>query len=39
MTVDAFRGEPELLYVALDFAYNCKVIVTMAPAAKGKAHT
>jgi hypothetical protein len=31
MTVKAFGGEPETLYVALDYAYHCGVAVTMAP--------
>jgi hypothetical protein len=32
MTVKAFAGEPELLYVALDYAYHSGRSVTMAPA-------
>jgi len=31
MTIKAFDGEPELLYVALDYAFNCGMTVTMAP--------
>jgi hypothetical protein len=31
MTVNAFGGEPETLYVALDYAYHSGVAVTMAP--------
>jgi hypothetical protein len=30
MTVKAFAGEPEVLYVALDYAYHSGVGVTMA---------
>lgn len=30
MSVKAFAGEPEVLYVALDYAYHCGVSVTMA---------
>lgn len=33
LTVDAFAGEPEPLYVALDYASNCGVTLTIAPAA------
>jgi hypothetical protein len=32
MTVKAFAGEPELLYVALDYAYHEGIGVTMVPA-------
>jgi hypothetical protein len=32
MTVKGFAGEPEVLYVALDYAYDRGVTVTMAPA-------
>ncbi len=32
MTVRGFAGEPEVLYVALDYAYQNGVTVTMAPA-------
>jgi hypothetical protein len=32
MTVKGFAGEPEVLYVALDYAYHNDVTVTMAPA-------
>jgi hypothetical protein len=31
MTVKAFAGEPEVLYVALDYAYHSGMTVTMAP--------
>jgi hypothetical protein len=31
MTVKAFAGEPEVLYVALDYAYHSGTSVTMAP--------
>jgi hypothetical protein len=31
MTVKAFAGEPEVLYVALDYAYHDSMTVTMAP--------
>jgi hypothetical protein len=31
MTVKAFAGEPELLYVALNYAYHADMSVTMAP--------
>jgi hypothetical protein len=31
MTVKAFAGEPEVLYVALDYAYHNGTSVTMAP--------
>jgi hypothetical protein len=31
MTVKAFAGEPELLYVALNYAYHSGMSVTMAP--------
>ncbi len=34
MTVKAFAGEPETLYVALNYAYHSGVAVTMAPAPK-----
>jgi hypothetical protein len=30
MTVGAFAGEPDVLYVALDYAYHAGVTVTMA---------
>jgi hypothetical protein len=33
MTVKAFAGEPEVLFVALDYAYDSGVAVTMAPPA------
>ncbi len=32
MTVKGFAGEPEVLYVALDYAYHSGMAVTMAPA-------
>jgi hypothetical protein len=32
MTVKGFAGEPEVLFVALDYAYHNGVTVTMAPA-------
>ncbi len=32
MTVRGFAGEPEALYVALDYAYHSDVTVTMEPA-------
>jgi hypothetical protein len=32
MTVKAFAGEPEVLYVALNYANDCGMTVTMAPA-------
>lgn len=32
LTVDAFAGEPETLYVALDYASNAGVTLTIAPA-------
>jgi hypothetical protein len=32
MTVKAFAGEPDVLYVALDYAYHSGMNVTMAPA-------
>jgi hypothetical protein len=31
MTVKAFAGEPDVLYVALDYAYHSRMTVTMAP--------
>jgi hypothetical protein len=31
MTVKAFAGEPDVLYVALDYAYHSGMAVTMAP--------
>jgi hypothetical protein len=31
MTVKAFAGEPDVLYVALDYAYHSGLTVTMAP--------
>jgi hypothetical protein len=31
MTVGAFTGEPDVLYVALDYAYHAGVTITMAP--------
>jgi hypothetical protein len=34
MTVKAFAGEPETLYVALDYAYDNGVAVTMVPRSK-----
>jgi hypothetical protein len=33
MTVRAFAGEPEVLYVALEYAYDSGMTVTMAPSA------
>jgi hypothetical protein len=35
MTVKGFAGEPEVLYVALDYAYHLGVGVTMAPGHRG----
>ena len=32
MTAEAFAGEPEVLYVALNYANDCGMTVTMAPA-------
>jgi hypothetical protein len=32
MTVKGFAGEPEALYVALDYTYHNDVTITMAPA-------
>jgi hypothetical protein len=32
MTVKAFTGEPEVLYVALDYAYHSGMTVTLASA-------
>jgi hypothetical protein len=32
MTIKAFAGEPDVLYVALDYAYHSGMSVTMAPA-------
>jgi hypothetical protein len=34
MTIKAFAGEPEVVYVALEYAYHGGMTVTMAPAAK-----
>lgn len=31
MTVKAFAGEPDVLYVTLDYAYHSGMAVTMAP--------
>ena len=31
MTVKAFAGEPDVLYVALDYAYHSGMTVRMAP--------
>jgi hypothetical protein len=31
MTIKAFAGEPEVLYVALNYAYHSGMSVTMAP--------
>jgi hypothetical protein len=31
MTIKAFAGEPDVLYVALDYAYESGVAITMAP--------
>jgi hypothetical protein len=31
LTIDAFRAQPEVLYVALDYAKDEGVAVTMAP--------
>lgn len=31
MTVKAFAGEPDVLYVALDYAHHSGMTVTMAP--------
>jgi hypothetical protein len=31
MTVKAFAGEPDVLYVALDYAYHSGMSVTMTP--------
>ena len=31
MTVEAFVGEPEALYVALDYAYHAGMSITMTP--------
>ncbi len=39
MTVKAFAGEPEVLYVALDYAYHNGVTVTMAPATERESET
>ncbi|MGN6373151.1 MAG: hypothetical protein ACTHM1_09190 [Solirubrobacteraceae bacterium] len=36
MTVKAFAGEPEALYVALEYAYHSGMAVTMAAGAGGK---
>jgi hypothetical protein len=32
LTIAAFAGEPEALYVALDYASDCGVSITMTPA-------
>jgi hypothetical protein len=32
MAIGAFVGEPDVLYVALDYAYHCGVTITMSPA-------
>lgn len=37
MTVKAFAGEPEVLYVALDYAYHGGMTITMAPPADERA--
>jgi hypothetical protein len=34
MSVNGFAGEPEVLYVALDYAHHSGMAVTMAPATK-----
>jgi hypothetical protein len=34
MTIKAFVGEPEILYVALDYAYHSGMTVTMTPSAE-----
>lgn len=40
MTVKAFAGEPDVLYVALDYAYHSGMSVTMASAAeRGEPHS
>lgn len=31
VTIKAFAGEPEVLYVVLDYAYHSGMTVTMAP--------
>jgi hypothetical protein len=31
MTIKAFAGEPDVLYVALDYAYHSGMTITMAP--------
>lgn len=36
MTVKAFAGEPEALYVALNYAYHSGVAVTMASDTEGE---
>lgn len=36
MTVKAFAGEPEVLYVALDYAYYSGMTVTMTPPDSGR---
>jgi hypothetical protein len=33
MTIGAFAGEPDVLYVALDYAYHAGMTITMAPPA------
>jgi hypothetical protein len=37
LTVKAFAGEPDVLYVALDYAYHSGMSVTMAPATEPSA--
>ena len=34
MTIEGFASEPEVLYVALDYAYHSDIAVTMAPASE-----
>lgn len=34
MTVKGFAGEPDVLYVALNYAYDSGITVTMAPEAE-----
>jgi hypothetical protein len=31
MTIKAFAGEPDVLYVSLDYAYEAGVTLTMTP--------
>lgn len=31
MTVKAFAGEPDVLYIALDYVYHSGMTITMAP--------